>query len=225
MAKPFQEADRAQFSFLAPLEKRCLIWLAQRAPAWMNSDHLTALGLLALLAAGLCYWYSRWNTMALLLVIVCLGANWAGDSLDGTLARVRNKQRPRYGFYVDHIVDCLGALFLLGGLGLSSFMSPGIALGLLIAYLLLSCEVYLATYTLGKFEISFWKFSPTELRILLAAGNVALFLNPRAGMLLFGERYSMLDIGGAIGIVGMGLVLAISVIKHTRKLYQAEPVQ
>ena len=71
----------------------------------MNSDHLTALGLVALLAAGLCYWYSRWNSAALLLVIVCLAANWAGDSLDGTLARVRDKQRPRYGFYVDHIVD------------------------------------------------------------------------------------------------------------------------
>src|SRR6266705_3250710 len=211
MAKAFQEADRAQFSFLAHIEKRCLIWLARRAPDWMNSDHLTALGLAALLAAGLCYWYSRWNPVALLLVIVCLGANWAGDSLDGTLARVRNKQRPRYGFYVDHIVDCLGTLFLLGGLGLSSFMSPGIALGLLIAYLLLSCEVYLATYTLGTFEISFWKFSPTELRILLAAGNIALFLNPRAGMTLPGGRYSLFDIGGAIGIVGMALVLAVSV--------------
>ena len=136
MAKAFAEADRAQLSFLAPIEKRCLIWLARRAPGWMNSDHLTALGLAALLAAGLCYWYSRWNPIALLLVIVCLGANWAGDSLDGTLARVRNKQRPRYGFYVDHIVDCLGALFLLGGLGLSSFMSPGIALGLLIVILI-----------------------------------------------------------------------------------------
>jgi phosphatidylglycerophosphate synthase len=225
MPKAFTEADRAQLSFLAPIEKRCLIWLARRAPGWINSDHLTALGLLALLAAGLCYWYSRWNTVALLLVIVCLAANWAGDSLDGTLARVRNKQRPRYGFYVDHIVDCLGALFLLGGLALSGFMSPGIALGLLIAYLLLSCEVYLATYTLGKFEISFWKFSPTELRILLAAGNIALFLNPRAGMSVLGDRYSMLDIGGAIGMVGMGLALAISVIKHTRTLYQAEPVQ
>src|SRR5216684_7308768 len=199
----FAEADRAQLSFLAPLEKRCLIWLARRAPVWMNSDHLTALGLAALLAAGLCYWYSRWNPVALLLVIVCLGANWAGDSLDGTLARVRDKQRPRYGFYVDHIVDCLGALFLLGGLALSSFMSHGIALGLLIVYLLLSCEVYLATYTLGKFQISFWKFSPTELRILLAAGNVALFLNPRAGMTLPGGRYSMFDIGGAVGIGGM----------------------
>ena len=216
----FEEADRAQLSFLAPLEKRCLLWLARRAPRWINSDHLTAMGLGALLAAGLCYWYSRWNPAALLLVIVCLAANWAGDSLDGTLARVRNKQRPRYGFYVDHIVDCLGALFLLGGLALSSFMSPGIALGLLIAYLLLSCEVYLATYTLGKFQISFWKFSPTELRILLAAGNIALFLNPGVGM----GRYSMFDIGGAMGIVGMAVVLAVSVIRHTRTLYLAEPV-
>src|SRR5260370_5624447 len=223
MAKAFAEADRAQLSFLAPIEERCLIWLARRAPGWMNSDHLTALGLAALLAAGLCYWYSRWNSAALLLVIVCLGANWAGDSLDGTLARVRNKQRPRYGFYVDHIVDCLGALFLLGGLSLSSFMSPGIALGLLIVYLLLSCEVYLATYTLGKFQISFWKFSPTELRILLAAGNIVLFLNPRAGMILLGERYSMFDIGGAVGIVGITVVLAVSGIRDTRALYPAQP--
>src|SRR5258706_6896548 len=151
----FQEADRAQLSFLAPFEKRCLLWLAYRAPRWMNSDHLTALGLVALLAAGLSYWYARWNTVGLLMVIACLALNWAGDSLDGTLARVRNKQRPRYGFYVDHIVDCLGALFLLGGLAMSTFMSHGIALGLLIVYLLLSCEIYLATYTLGKFEISF----------------------------------------------------------------------
>ena len=220
----FQEADRAQESFLAAIEKRCLIWLARHAPAWLNSDHLTALGLIALFAAGLSYWYSRWNRWALLLVIVCLAMNWAGDSLDGTLARVRNKQRPRYGFYVDHIVDCLGALFLLGGLGLSTYMSHGVALGLLIVYLLLSCEVYLATYTIGKFQISFWKFSPTELRILLAVGNIALFLKPQAGLTVFGDRYSMFNIGGAIGIVGMALILAVSIGRHTRALYRAEPL-
>jgi len=158
------------------------------------------------------------------VVIVCLAVNWAGDSLDGTLARVRNKQRPRYGFYVDHIVDCLGALFLLGGLALSSFMSPGIALGLLIVYLLISCEIYLATYTLGKFQISFWKFGPTELRILLAIGNIVLYLKPQAGQTIMGERYLMFDIGGAVGIVGMGVVLVISIIRHTIDLYRAEPL-
>jgi len=220
----FREADRAQHSFLAPIEKRCLIWLAERAPKWLNSDHLTAMGLVALLVAGLGYWYARSNTLGLLVVIVCLAVNWAGDSLDGTLARVRNKQRPRYGFYVDHIVDCLGALFLLGGLALSSFMSPGIALGLLIVYLLISCEIYLATYTLGKFQISFWKFGPTELRILLAIGNIVLYLKPQAGQTIMGERYLMFDIGGAVGIVGMGVVLVISIIRHTIDLYRAEPL-
>ena len=220
----FNEADRAQLSFLAPIEKRCLIWLARNAPSWLNSDHLTALGLISLFVAGLCYWYSRWNPVALLFVIACLIANWFGDSLDGTLARVRNKQRPRYGFYVDHIVDCLGALFLFGGLGLSGFMSPGIALGLLIVYLLISCEIYLATYTLGKFQISFWKFSPTELRILLAIGNIVLFLKPTAGQTILGTRYLMFDIGGAIGVAGMAVVLTISIVKHTVALYRAEPL-
>ena len=220
----FRPADRTQESFLAAAEKRCLIWMARRAPSWMNSDHLTGLGLAALLAAGACYWYSRWNRAALLAVIVCLAVNWAGDSLDGTLARVRNKQRPRYGFYVDHIVDSLGALFLLGGLALSSYMSHGVALGLLIVYLLLSCEVYLATYTMGNFQISFGKFSPTELRIFLAVGNLVLFLKPLAGLTVRGVRYSMFDIGGAIGIAGMALILAVSVIRHTRALYRAEPL-
>jgi phosphatidylglycerophosphate synthase len=155
-------------------------------------------------------------------VIVCLALNWLGDSLDGTLARVRNRQRPRYGFYVDHVVDALGALFLLGGLALSGFMSERIALGLLIAYLLLSIEVYLATYTLGTFHISFWKFSPTELRILLAIGNLALVWHPDAH--LAGTDWRLFDVGGAVGIAGMGVMLAVAVARHTRALYAAEPL-
>ena len=119
----FKEADRAQVSFLAPLEKQTLIWLAHRTPAWINSDHLTTLGLISLLGAGLSYWYARYHRSGLLLVAVCLALNWLGDSLDGTLARVRNRQRPRYGFYVDHIVDTFGVLFLLGDLAMSGYMN------------------------------------------------------------------------------------------------------
>src|SRR5687767_11329023 len=104
----FQSAQRTQTSLLAPLEKRALLWLAHRAPSWLNSDHLTALGLAALAVAGLAYWPARWHPEALWVVIACLAVNWLGDSLDGTLARVRNRQRPRYGFYIDHIVDCFG---------------------------------------------------------------------------------------------------------------------
>ena len=166
----FREAKRTQESFLASMEKKTLLWLAARTPGWINSDHLTALGLLAMAAAGAGYWWSRTNTAGLLVVILGLAVNWLGDSLDGTLARVRNCPRPRYGFYVDHIVDAFGALFLLGGLALSGYMSSLIAIGLPIAYLLLSIEVYLASYTLGNFKISYFKMSPTELRILLSVG-------------------------------------------------------
>ena len=120
----FQDSQRAQASFLAPVEKKCLIWLAQRTPPWIGSDHLTALGLVSLLGAGLSYWYAYWHRCGLAMVIVCLCLNWLGDSLDGTLARVRNRLRPRYGFYVDHIVDAFGTFFLLGGMGLSGYMSP-----------------------------------------------------------------------------------------------------
>jgi phosphatidylglycerophosphate synthase len=222
MPAELQEAKRKQESFLAPLERRCLLWLAVHAPAWVNSDHLTLLGLAALAGAGLCYWWGQSRPLGLYAVIVCLALNWLGDSLDGTLARVRNRQRPRYGFYVDHVVDALGALFLLGGLALSGFMSERIALGLLIAYLLLSIEVYLATYTLGTFHISFWKFSPTELRILLAIGNLALAWRPDAHVA--GTDWRLFDVGGAVGIAGMGVMLAVAVARHTRALYAAEPL-
>ena len=216
----FREAGRAQVSLLAPLEKRCLVWLARHTPPWINSDHLTALGLVALLGTGLSYWWARQERAALLAAIACLAVNWLGDSLDGTLARVRQRQRPRYGFYVDHVVDAFGTFFLLGGIALSGYMHPGIAAGLLIAYFMLSIEVYLATYTIGTFHLSFWKFSPTELRILLMIGNIALLYRPVVS--LFGGRYRLFDVGGAIGIVGMTLMLIAAVVRHTTYLYRAD---
>jgi phosphatidylglycerophosphate synthase len=219
-SRTFAEADRAQVSFLAPLEKRCLIWLAHRTPSFINPDHLTSLGLLALAGAGAAYWYSRWNRVGLIVVIGCLVLNWLGDSLDGTLARVRNRQRPKYGFYVDHAVDMLGTFFLLYGLGQSGYMSEPIATGLLIVYFMLTIEVYLATYTLGTFHLSFWKFSPTELRVLLMIGNIALLYKPVVS--LAGGRYRLFDVGGLVGITGMSLMLVTSIVRHTVALYRAE---
>src|SRR5260370_42492010 len=140
----FKPAARAHTSFLAVAEKRVLLWIAARLPAWVNSDHLTALGFTALLAAGVCYACARLTPYALLAVIPCLALNWFGDSLDGTLARVRNRQRPRYGFYIDHILDAIRSFFLMSGLALSGYMTPAVAYGFLIVYLLLSIEIYLA---------------------------------------------------------------------------------
>ena len=222
-AEKFRDAKRVQRSLLAGAEKAALLWLAQRTPAWINSDHLTALGLAAMLGAGFGYWWARWNRWGLVIAIVCLALNWLGDSLDGTLARYRNRQRPRYGFYVDHICDAFGLAFLLGGLALSGFIHWLVAAGLLIAYLLLLLEVCVATYTLGTFQISFFKFSPTELRIVLAIGTIALWRNPTVGFL--GERYLLFDFGGVIAITGMLVILLVSVVRNIVTLYLAEPLR
>ena len=217
----FKEAQRAQLSFLAPLEKKALVWMAERMPGWVNSDHLTLLGLVSLAGAGASYWYASRDRLGLVLVIGFLILNWFGDSLDGTLARVRNRQRPRYGFYVDHVVDMFGTFFLLGGLGLSGYMSMPVAGALIIVYFMLSIEVYLATYTIGTFHLSFWKFSPTELRILLCIGNLVLLGGITHGRVL-SQGYLLFDIGGVIAGAGMAVMLVVGVVRHTVHLYNDE---
>jgi phosphatidylglycerophosphate synthase len=218
----FRTAVRKQTSLLAPLERVCLTWFARNMPQWVKPDHLTLLGLAAMFAAGACYVTARWWPPALLIVNLCLAINWFGDSLDGTLARSRNKQRPRYGFYVDHIIDAFGILFTLCGLALSGYMSWNIALAMLVTYFLLSIDVYLATYTIGTFKLSFYKVSPTELRILLAIGNIRALYHPTKHA--FGNSYLFFDIGAVIAISLMAVVLLVSVTHNTITLYRAERV-
>jgi archaetidylinositol phosphate synthase len=218
----FTPANRLQQSFVAAVEKRTLLWLAARTPQWINSDNLTALGFAGQCMAGVCYALAGWNRYALLLGIVFLAVNWLGDSLDGTLARVRNCQRPRYGFYVDHVVDTFSAFFLMSGLALSGYVHPAIAFGMLVAFLMLSIEAYLASYTLGQFQLSYWKFGPTEIRLLLALGNLAVLRWPTARIL--GWQVRLFDVGGGVAIGGMGLMLIVSAIQHTAILYREETI-
>ena len=222
-AAPFETARRVNRSLTAGMEKRALLWMAERAPSWVTSDRLTLLGFGAQAGAGLCYWLSRYDRRALFAVIACIALNWLGDSLDGTLARVRHQERPRYGFYVDHMVDIFGAAALMCGLGFSGLLHWQIAAAMLVAFLLLSGESYLATYTLGRFELSQGIFGPTEIRLLLIAGNLALLRSPYSN--LFGHRFLLFDVGGAIAAAGM-LAMAIAVtIRHTAQLYRQEPLR
>ena len=217
----FRQAIRVHRSFLAAAEKRALVWMAEHMPGWVNSDHLTLIGFAAQIATGVCYALAAWNPCWLLAAIVCIAANWFGDSLDGTLARVRQQQRPRYGFYIDHIVDSIGSVAMMGGLALSGFMHPVIAICLLVTFLLLSIQSYLATYTLGEFHLSFWHFGPTELRVLLIAGNLATLRWP---WVLQGH-YRLFDVGGAIGLVLMLLMFALVCVKNTLRLYREEKIK
>jgi archaetidylinositol phosphate synthase len=219
----FQEATRVQTSLTAPLERRVLPWIAARLPGWINSDHLTFLGLVAMVSAGASYAMVRWNRAGLILATICLFLNWLGDSLDGTLARVRCQLRPRYGFYVDHVIDTVGSFFLMGGLAASGLILPRIAAGMLIAYLMLSAEVYLATHSIGKFRLSFGKFGPTELRILLGSANTALWL--RGDTPVVGDAYALFNLGGSIAIAGMFLALIVSIVRNAHQLYCEETVR
>jgi len=216
----FQQATREHTSLLAAAEKRALIRIAEKLPKWVNSDHLTGLGFVSLLFAGLLYWLANWNRYALFAVILCLALNWFGDSLDGTLARVRNRQRPRYGFYVDHILDAFGILFLILGMVFSHYLSFFVGFSFLIAYFLLSIEIYLSTYALGKFHLSYWRFGPTELRILLAVGNIAAFWHPYAK--IAGREFLLFDVGFAIGAAALAVIAVQAAVNHTRQLYQEE---
>jgi archaetidylinositol phosphate synthase len=194
--------------------------MASRMPQWINSDHLTAAAILAMLGVGLCFWAG--TPAALLAVVALLAVNWFGDSLDGTLARVRHHERPRYGFYLDHVLDVVGILFLFGGLVLGGFMSLWAGAGFLLAYYLLMIEIALATHAVGTFTISYWKFGPTELRILLAIGTLQLLRSPHVTVL--GDQYLLFDIGGAVAIAALLATFVTAAVKHTRLLYRAEPL-
>ena len=222
MPEEFVEAQRQSTGLLTGIERRVLLWLAHRLPRRVNSDHLTAIGAISMFFAGACFAVSGAVPAALWGVPVCLALNWFGDSLDGTLARVRGHQRPRYGFYVDHILDTLGMLFVLGGLAISGFMTPLVAAVFLIAYYVLSIEIYLATYCVGRFRMSFWGWGPTELRILLAIGALTLFMRPI--VTIFGAKMLLFDVGGLIGAVGLIATAVISAVGNTRRLYAAEPL-
>lgn len=218
----FAPAARVNASLTAAGERRLLQWMARRLPLWVTSDALTLLGFCAQVAAGVSFALAKESRWALVWVCIFTVLNWFGDSMDGTLARVRGQQRPRYGFYVDHLVDIFGATALMTGLGFSGLLHAPVAASMLVAFLLLSGESYLATYTLSRFEMSQGPFGPTEIRILLIAGALAALRNPYS--VIAGRRLLLFDVGGTIAAVCMLLLVVWIALQHTVALYRQEPL-
>jgi archaetidylinositol phosphate synthase len=221
-AAPAAGHTRLHSSLLAAPEKRALVWMAERMPAWLNSDHLSALGLVSMAGVGASFWLAGgYPAAGVPLAVVCLVLNWFGDSMDGTLARVRNQQRPRYGFYLDHVIDIAGTAMMLAGLALSGHMNPLIAAVTLAVWLMVMGESFLATWARSLFRMSFLWFGPTELRILIAAGALMLL---RGGLVRpFGlGPYRLFDIGGLCASAGLVIVFVINAVRNTAALYREE---
>jgi phosphatidylglycerophosphate synthase len=214
---------REHTSVLAAAEKRVLIWLAERMPGFVTSDHLTALGLVAMIGAGLAFAAASRSPGALLLVPGCLAVNWFGDSLDGTLARVRRQQRPRYGYYLDHVVDLANSTVLFAGMATSGLMHPSVALAVLAGYLILCAESFLAAHAVGIFRLSFSGFGPTELRIVLAIGAVVAVTRPVVSPFGLGD-IRLFDLGGIVAAAGMTVVFLVSAIRNGVALAHEEPL-
>lgn len=213
---------REHRSILARAEKRLLVYIATRLPSAVTSDHLTALALVAMVGAGAAFAaiHAAWWSAG--LFVLALAVNWFGDSLDGTVARVRDQQRPRYGYYVDHVVDLAGTAALVWGMAASGVMTPAIAIAMLAAYCLVSAESYLATHSLGVFRISFAGIGPTELRIVLAVGAVLVAIDPWVEAA--GRRVLLLDVGGLVATAGLVVAFVASAIRNARALYAADPL-
>jgi len=217
------EAAREPNFLLARPERLLLRWLAARLPRWVLPDDLTALGVAA--AFGVCAAYQLsnggrgwlWAASGLLVV------QWLGDSLDGTLARVRDIQRPKYGFYIDHIVDAVATAAIGIGLGLSPYMLLSIGTLIVVAYLILSINVYLESFAFGRFGIGYGRVGPTEVRVLLIALNSALALGLGLDFRLVDLDLTVFDVIG-LGIAGvMVALLAGRAAMNLRTLAREEP--
>jgi archaetidylinositol phosphate synthase len=213
---------RVNRGLLAQAERRVLLWMAARLPERIHSDHLTALAVVGTAIASMSFALARVFPLALLGVGVGLAVNWFGDSLDGTVARVRRQERPRYGYYVDHVLDVVGATMLMGGMAMSGYMTPLVALGVLVAYLLVSAEVFLSTAVGGEFRMSFVRIGPTELRVLVSAGALTLLRWPTTVLPGVGAAL-VLDVAGFVAIAGLLTTLTVSAVLMGRHLYEAEP--
>jgi phosphatidylglycerophosphate synthase len=217
------EATREPNFLLARHEKRVLTWIAKRLPRWVLPDDLTALGVAA--AIGICIAYqatnadSAWLWVASALLVV----HWIGDSLDGTLARVRGIERPRYGYYLDHLVDAIATACIGIGLGLSPFMLLSTGALIVIAYLMLSINVYLESFALGRFSIGYGRIGPTEVRLVLIALNVALALGVGLDFHVAGIGMTAFDIVG-LAVAGFMCALLIGrAVSNLRRLSRDEP--
>ena len=220
---PAAHAPREKTFLLARHEARVLDWLARRVPARVTPDHMTILGVLAALGIAAAYVLSNGDRAWLWAASALLVAHWLGDSLDGTLARVRRTERPTYGYYLDHLVDAIATAVIGIGLGLSPYMLLLTGLLIVVAYLVLSINTYLETQALGIFSLGYGRLGPTAARLGLIGLNTVLALGAGLEATVAGLGITVLDLIGLAAVAAMLGGLAVRAARNLRELARREP--
>jgi len=225
------DAVRIQTSILNALEKKVLVWLAERQPKWMTSDILTYIGTFGAVVIAAGYILSAWNINFLWLSSLGFVINWYGDSLDGTLARVRRTQRPVYGYYIDHTVDCINEFIMFIGIGLSGLMHFSLAMVILAVYFMLTINVSINAHLKKEFRLTYAKLGPTEFRILAIIANTVLALvRPISEFALtffiFGREFTLasLDIVGIIVLLVLAVIYLTTIVRDGRGYAEMDPM-
>ena len=218
-----EKHHRVLDTFTGPIEKPVLLWLAARMPDWVTSDMLTGLGTLGSILIFVSYWLTNKNVNFLWLACFGFFVNWFGDSLDGTLARYRKIERPKYGFFIDHVVDAYNEVLVFLGLAVSPFVRFELATLALIGYLLLSILVYITTCVMGEFRISYGKLGPTEARLIAVSANILVFFVGNPKIRLLGVTTTIYDWLAIVVIGILTIILATTTVSRARSLSMLDP--
>lgn len=221
-----KQSQRIQTSIINGVEKRVLVWFAERQPRWVTSDMLTLVGVVGAFLTGLGFYLTHYDINWLWLSSAGLIINWYGDSLDGTLARVRNCQRPLYGYYIDHTVDCINEAFMFIGAGLSPLVDIDLALYVFVLYLFMTINVSINAHLKSEFRLTYAKLGPTEFRLIIVIANTVLILFPRlvTYTLTFGSRaYTTLDLVAIAIIVLLAVIYLATIIADARHYAAIDP--
>lgn len=218
-----EQSKRIQTSFLNGIEKKVLVWLAARQPRWVTSDILTIIGVLGAVVVAVGYLLSNYSVQWLWLASFGFFLNWYGDSLDGTLARVRSTQRPIYGFYLDHCVDGVTMAIMCVGAGLSRMLNLYIAMAVLVVYLLLSISVYINAHLKGEFKLTFAGMGPTEFRLIMILVNTLfVYIAPLRTYSVSFEVFNSPVVLGVFDYIGLGILLVLMTIYARDFIYDTK---
>jgi phosphatidylglycerophosphate synthase len=213
-----KDHERINDILLGPLERPALQWLAAHMPAWMTPDILTGIGTFGAVVIAVSYWLTNYNEWLLWLASLGFVINWFGDSLDGTLARFRKIERPKYGFFIDHTVDALNETIIFLGFGLSPYLRFEIACLALIGYLLMSVLVYVSTAVSGVFKISYGKLGPTEIRAIAILINTFIFFFGNPTINLPTGRTGVVDLAALVVALALFLIFIGSSLQQAKQL-------